>query len=135
MTEITKEYKKKRNIFLTISILLYLGTCGFLIIYGVVNGFNMTSDKETYSLGQQLLSIFMPLLVSFGILIVITIFVKEKVKNTVWMANMLLSIYLFGINGGWVVVSIYAVDEFIIEKLYQHYKAKFTISKEIDRRL
>ena len=61
-------------------------------------------------------------------------FIKNKARNTVWMGNTVLSVYLFGTTGMWVILSLWAVDEFIFTNLYKHYREKTTINVEIDKR-
>ncbi len=132
---ITKNYKRRRNIALLIDILLFMGTCGFLVIYGFLTKFNMTTEPETNQIADAVVAVYGVLLISFLIGAIIVFFIKNKARNTVWMANLILSVYLFGTTGMWFVLAIWALDEFVVVQLFKHYREKTSINKEIDKRL
>lgn len=132
---ITKNYKRRRNIALLIDILLFMGTCGFLVIYGFLTKFKMTTEPETNQIADAVVAVYGVLLISFLIGGIIVFFIKNKARNTVWMANLILSVYLFGTYGMWVVLAIWALDEFVVLQLFKHYREKTSINKEIDKRL
>ena len=132
---ITKTYKKRRNIALFIDILLFMGTCGFLVVYGFLTKFKMTTDPETNQIADAVVSVYGVLLISFLIGGIIVFFIKNKARNTVWMVNLILSVYLFGTSGMWVILAIWALDEFVVLQLFKHYREKTLINKEIDKRL
>ena len=132
---ITKNYKRRRNIALLIDILLFMGTCGFLVIYGFLTKFKMTTETETNQIADAVVAVYGVLLISFLIGGIIVFFIKNKARNTVWMANLILSVYLFGTTGMWFVLAIWALDEFVVLQLFKHYREKTSINKEIDKRL
>lgn len=132
---ITKNYKRRRNIALLIDILLFMGTCGFLVIYGFLTKFKMTTEPETNQIADAVVAVYGVLLISFLIGAIIVFFIKNKARNTVWMANLILSVYLFGTTGMWFVLAIWALDEFVVVQLFKHYREKTSINKEIDKRL
>ena len=132
---ITKNYKRRRNIALLIDILLFMGTCGFLVIYGFLTKFKMTTEPETNQIADAVVAVYGVLLISFLIGGIIVFFSKNKARNTVWMANLILSVYLFGTTGMWFVLAIWALDEFVVLQIFKHYREKTSINKEIDKRL
>lgn len=132
---ITKNYKKRRNIALLSDILLFMGTCGFLVIYGFLTKFKMTTEPETNQIADAVVAVYGVLLISFLIGGIIVFFIKNKARNTVWMANLILSVYLFGTTGMWVVLAIWALDEFVVVQIFKHCREKTSINKEIDKRL
>ena len=132
---ITKNYKRRRNIALSIDILLFMGTCGFLVIYGFLTKFKMTTEPETNQIADAVVAAYGVLLISFLIGGIIVFFIKNKARNTVWMANLILSVYLFGTTGMWFILAIWALDEFVVLQLFKHYREKTSINKEIDKRL
>lgn len=134
-SEITRNYKMRRNIALLIDILLFMGTCGFLVIYGFLTKFKMTTEPETNQIADAVVAVYGVLLISFLIGGIIVFFIKNKARNTVWMANLILSVYLFGTTGMWFVLAIWALDEFVVLQLFKHYREKTSINKEIDKRL
>lgn len=129
----TKKYRRRYILFFIISSILWLGCCLTLIIIGINKGFDLKGAEE--SLGTQLLDVFMPMIISYGIGLVVFIFVKEKMRNTIWMANVLMSVVLFQDIGTYIILGLWMVDEFIIRPIYKHSYNKMVINKEIDKRL
>lgn len=134
MSEATLRYKRKRNIFLLTDILMFMGVCAFLIIYGFATKFKITKEEETNQVAQAAMAIYGTLIISFVIGAIIVFFIRNKARNTVWMANLILSVYLFGTNGMWVILTIWALDEFVVIPLYKHNRDRAVINGEIDKR-
>lgn len=134
-SQLTKKYRKGRNITLITDILLFMGTCAFLIIYGFCTKFKQSSDSSTVNpIIEAGLAAYGTLLISLAVGCVIVFFIRNKARNTVWMVNLVLSVYLFGTNGMWVILAIWALDEFVVCNLYKHYRERLVINKEIDKR-
>lgn len=133
VSETTKQYRKRYITFLVISFVLCIGTCGALVGIGFVRSF--VANKQSNEISQAVIAVYGSLIISFGIGVVIALFIKEKARNTFWIANFILSVYLFGTNGMWVILSIWALDEFVFVNLYKYNKLKLSINKEIDKRL
>lgn len=127
----TKSYKSKKILFFWLSLLSWLGLCGFLIAYGV----STAVPKEASELGRQLMDILMPLAVTYIIALVAVIFIREKLRNTVWIVNVVLAALLLGDVMLYITLFAFALDEFVLVPLYRHYKQKYIINKEIDKRL
>lgn len=132
-SQLTKNYRKRYTIFLICSIVLWLGTCAVLLFVGWLN--KMPESKEASEISEKFMAVFGSLIVSFGIGIVVTIFIKEKARNTVWTANLVLSVYLFGVKGMWLILAIWALDEFVLTNLIKYNHNRLVINKEIDKRL
>ena len=130
----TKNYKKKRNISLLLDILCFMGTAAFLVIYGFITKFKMSSSPEAGQISTAIMAVYGSLLISLIVGMFVVYFIKNKARNTVWMGNTVLSVYLFGTTGMWVILSLWAIDEFIFTNLYKHYREKTTINVEIDKR-
>lgn len=133
MSNLTKKYKKRYLLFFLISSLLWLGTCLTLLLIGIDRGFQFNRLGD--GVGKQLLDVFMPLIVSYGIGLILFIFIKEKMRNTIWMANVVMSAVLFKDIGTYIVLGIWMVDEFIIRPIYKNAHNKMVINKEIDKRM
>lgn len=131
----TAKYKKLKRLFFWLSTLCWLGLCGFLVVYGLCTSFAEADSSEVSTIGQQMLDIFMPLVVTYGVALLLIVFIREKARNTVWMVNIILTATLFGSLWMYVAIGAFALDEFIFHPLYKHYKNKLMISKEIDKRL
>lgn len=135
VSQTTKNYRKNRNITLAIDILLFMGTCAFLVIYGFTNKF--VQSQETTPINPVIeagVATYGALLISLAIGCVVVFFIRNKARNTVWMINLVLAVYLFGTNGMWVILAIWAVDEFLIVNLCKSFQNKLVINKEIDKR-
>ena len=66
--------------------------------------------------------------------IVATVFIKEKARTFIYMLSIIISVILKGEIGMYIVLGIYALDEFVIRVLYKYYSNKVSINKEIDLR-
>ena len=134
-SEVTKKYQKKYWTTFAISSILWLGTCLFLILYGFIVAWKGDGSSESNAVVDAIRATYSALLISIIAAIAIFIFIKEKIRNTIWMANLVISVVLFGSTGMWVVLSLWALDEFLIVPLKNHYREKISINKEIDKRL
>lgn len=134
MSEATLRYKRKRNIFLLIDVLMFMGVCAFLILYGFITNFEMTKEEETNQVFQALMAVYGTLIISYAIGAIVVYYIKNKARNTVWTINLILSVYLFGTNGMWVILTIWALDEFIVIPLYKKNRGRAVINGEFDKR-
>ena len=134
-SEITKKYNKKYWITFTISALLWLGICVFLVLYGFITSWKNNDSAEANAVVDAIRATYSALLITLVVGLVIFIFIKEKLRNTIWMSNLVLSVTLFGATGMWIILSVWAFDEFILIPLKKYYREKTSINKEIDKRL
>lgn len=91
-----------------------------------------TEDQET--LQQKLGTIIYGIGLSLIPMIVLAIVVKDKIRPTVWMIDIILANYLFGEIAMYIVFVIWLVSEYVVGPVGKHYKSLYTINKEIDRR-
>lgn len=91
-----------------------------------------TEDQET--LQQKLGTIIYGIGLSLIPMVVLAIVVKDKIRPTVWMIDILLANYLFGEIAMYIVFAIWLVSEYVVGPVGKHYKSLYTINKEIDRR-
>lgn len=133
-SEYTKKCAKLRNLFKLLSPVLWIGTAAFLVFMGFVLKKKPASSESNKYLMIQFTNAFYVLGISVMITIVLAIIAKDKVRNTVWMANILLSAYIYGTTGMYIVFAIQCVDEYVVRNLGNHYAAKALINKEIDKR-
>ena len=68
------------------------------------------------------------------IVAILAIFIKNKARITIYMLALIINGILFKEPGMYVILGIWALDEFIFTALHKHYKQLVTINKEIDRR-
>ena len=91
-----------------------------------------TEDQET--LQQKLGTIIYGIGLSLIPMVVLAIIVKDKIRPTVWMIDIILANYLFGEIAMYIVFVIWLVSEYVVGPVGKHYKSLYTINKEIDRR-
>ena len=91
-----------------------------------------TEDQET--LQQKLGTVIYGVGLSLVPMIVLAILVKDKIRPTVWMIDIILANYLFGSIVMYIVFGIWLVSEYVIGPIGRHFKSLYTINKEIDRR-
>lgn len=130
----TKKCAKLRNFFKLLSPVLWVGTAVFLVFVGFVLKKKPESSESNKYLVIQFTNAFYVLGISVMITIILAVIAKDKVRNTVWMANILLSVYIYGTTGMYIVFAIQCLDEYVVRNLGKHYAAKALINKEIDKR-
>lgn len=67
-------------------------------------------------------------------MIVLSIIVKDRIKPTVWMIDIILANYLYGDLGMYIVLVIWFISEYIIVPLSKRFATKYLINKELDLR-
>ena len=128
-TERTIRCKRLGVAFSVINWIMCFGLAVGLII---VFASGIEPDDET--LKEKLGTIIYGIGLSLIPIIVLAILVKDKIRPTVWMIDIILSNYLFGSAIMYVTFAIWLVSEYVIGPLARHYRQLYVINKEIDRR-
>lgn len=128
-TERTKKCKKLGITFTIIDWLLCFGLAiGFIIVF--LSGMEPSNETMKEKFGT--------IIYGFGLslipMIVLAIIVKDKIRPTIWMVDVILANYLFGSWMMYITFGIWLISEYIIGPLAKHYRYLHTINKEIDRR-
>lgn len=132
-TERTIKCKKLGILFTILSWLLCFGLAvGFVIAFVAMNGSGGGENSATME------EKFGTIVYGFGLslipMLVLAIIVKDKIRPTVWMIDIILANYLFGSWMMYIVFAIWIIDQYVIGPLGKHYRQLYTINKEIDRR-
>lgn len=132
-TERTIKCKKLGILFTILSWLLCFGLAvGFVIAFVAMNGSG--SGENSATMEEK----FGTIIYGFGLslipMLVLAIVVKDKIRPTVWMIDIILANYLFGSWMMYIVFAIWVIDQYVIAPLGKHYRQLYTINKEIDRR-
>ena len=132
-TERTIKCKKLGILFTILSWLLCFGLAvGFVIAFVAMNGSGGGENSAT--LEEK----FGTIIYGFGLslipMLVLAVIVKDKIRPTVWMIDIILANYLFGSWMMYIVFAIWVIDQYVIDPLGKHYRQLYTINKEIDRR-
>ena len=132
-TERTIKCKRLGILFTVLSWILCFGLAiAFIIAFLAMNGNGNGEQSETMK------EKFGTIVYGFGLslipMLVLSIIVKDKIRPTVWMIDVILANYLFGSWLMYVVFAIWLIDQYVIGPLGKHYRQLYTINKEIDRR-
>lgn len=132
-TERTIKCKRLGILFTILSWLLCFGLAvGFVIAFVAMNGSGGGENSATME------EKFGTIIYGFGLslipMLVLAIIVKDKIRPTIWMIDIILANYLFGSWMMYIVFAIWIIDQYVISPLGKHYRQLYTINKEIDRR-
>lgn len=110
----------------------------FGLAIALVIAFLITKDQapteDQASLQEKLGTIIYGIGLSLIPMVVLAIVVKDKIRPTVWMIDIILANYLFGEIAMYIVFAVWLVSEYVVGPVGKHYKSLYTINKEIDRR-
>ena len=129
----TKDCKQLCFIFRVISVVCWLGVAFFAIIaaFSRVGGSEKTGiDILSEAVKTKLVSLSITVIIG----IIISLLIKEKARTTIYMLSLILLTVLYGEVAMYIVLSIWALDEYIFNALYKKYKRLIEINKEIDKR-
>lgn len=132
-TERTIKCKRIGILFTVLSWLLCFGLAvAFIISFLAMNGNG--SGEQSATMKEK----FGTIIYGFGLslipMLVLSIIVKDKIRPTVWMIDVILANYLFGSWLMYIVFAVWLIDQYVIGPLGKHYRQLYTINKEIDRR-
>ena len=123
----TKKYKFGRFLFL-LNWLLCFGTA---IVFIITCASGAQGDQ---TLKEKLGTI----VYSFGVglipMIVLAIIVKDKIRPTVWMVDIVIANYLYGNVGMYIVLGIWFLGEYIIMPISKRFSTLYLVNREIDKR-
>lgn len=120
----TQKYRILKNVFLVLSILCLTFPMTFYGIQAFIQG----AKIEKFTLGAFCT-------VAIG-MVVVNFIMKIHLKSMVWLLLLGIYICLDNITTLLLMVAICTiVEEIIIHPIYKYYKQKYTINKEIDKRI
>lgn len=120
--------RKRRYIFL--SWFLCFGLLIGLIIYGFATKWTGSKSEVAYHIKSVLVIWTLAILP----LVIISFLVKDKIKPTVRMVNVILSAYLVANWFMYIVGALMLIDTYLISGLIEKYKTAVIANKEIDLR-
>lgn len=125
-----KQLKKKTILFGIISwgalftlLTVYL-ISAFANLNAVKDGIQVFTDEAKH--------VIISMSVTAIIGIIATIFLKEGMRTFIWMVCVVLGSLIYKDAGMYVALGLWLVDDYVIHKLFIHYKNKLVIRKEID---
>ena len=129
----TKDVKKLSRIFLSLSFVCFIGVALFSVI-AIFTRINGSEEKGIEIISEALKTRLISLSVTMIIGVVLALIIKDKVRTTIYMLALVINSILFKEVGMYVILGIWAIDEYIFTNLHKHYKQLAIINKEIDRR-
>ena len=121
-----------KRLGIAFSIINWIMCFGLAVGLIIVFASGIEPDNET--LKEKLGTIIYGIGLSLIPIIVLAILVKDKIRPTVWMVDIILANYLFGNVAMYSVFGIWLISEYVVGPVGRHYKSLYTINKEIDRR-
>lgn len=130
-SKITKKYKWAR-LLIVLNWIMCFGTAAILIclcaagVEASSSGISMKEKLGTviYGFGMSLIPI-----------VVLAILVKDKVRPTVWMLDIILANYLYDSLGMYIVLGVWVIAEYIVLPLSKRFASLYLINREMDKRL
>ena len=125
-----KQLKQRTIIFGIISyaaLFITLVTCliaGAIDINTVKDGVQIFTDEAK--------TIFYSMSITAVVGTVLTFFLKEGMRTFLWIVCVVLGSIVFGAVGMYIILGVWLVDDYVIHKLFLHWKNKLSIRKEID---
>lgn len=129
----TKDVIKLSRLFFFLSFACVLGTALFTVItvFSKIGGSEKTGvDILSDTLKNALISVSITCVIGA----ILFLLIRDKIRTTLYMLALIVNAIIFKEVGMYVVLGVYALDEYIFTALYKHYKQLATINKEIDRR-
>lgn len=123
MSQTTKSLKTKRNIFHLLSWLLAFLPILIWLCIAVAKSNDVTKTALAISVTIA------------GIFTISNILLKYSIRSTVWILLIGIYIALKDITPLLIIIAVCTViDEFLVHPLYVHYRDRYKINKEIDKR-
>ena len=132
-TKRTRDCKKVAIAMYVLNWVLCFGLAIALVVAFLITKERAPSEMQE-TLQQKLGTIIYGIGLSLIPMIVLAILVKDKIRPTVWMIDIILSNYLFGNIAMYCVFGIWLISEYVVGPVGRHFKSLYTINKEIDRR-
>ena len=125
-----KQLKKRTIIFGIISYAALFITLTACLIAG---GINVNAVKDGVQIfTDEAKTIFYSMTVTAMVGTVLTFFLKEGMRTFLWIVCVVLGSIVFGATGMYIILGVWLIDDYVIHKLFLHWKNKLSIRKEID---
>ena len=128
----TERTIKCKRLGIAFSIINWILCFGLAIAFIIAFASGMEPSNE--SLKEKLGTVIYGIGLSLIPMIVLAILVKDKIRPTVWMIDIILANYLFGSTVMYITFAIWLISEYVVGPLAKQYRELYVINKEIDRR-
>ena len=130
-SERTTECIKKRRLYVILSWVLCFGICAGLFIYGFCTKWTGNNGEVS----KHIKAILIILIMSILPMVILSFLVKDKIKPTIRMVNVILSAYLVANWFMFIIGGLMLIDTYLLSRLIQHYNTAVVTNKELDNRL
>lgn len=130
MSERQKSLKRKTILFGILSYgLLFVLSLVYLI--SAFSNFNVVKDGVQI-FTEEAKKIVISMSITYVIGGILMIWLKEGMRTFIWMVCVILGSIVFKEAGMYIALGCWLIDDYVIHKVYKHYKSKLSIRKEID---
>lgn len=130
VSERQKSLKKKSIIF---GILSYAILFTLITVYMVSAFSNFNTVKDGVQIfSDEFKKLVIGMSVTAVIGIIMTIFLKEGMRTFIWIVCVILGSLVYKEAGMYIALGCWLIDDYVIHKLFKHYREKLSIRREID---
>ena len=125
-----KQLKKRTVLFGIISYATLFVTMLVCLIGGGVNFNAVRNGVQVFT--DEAKTLFLSMSITAIIGTILTIFLKEGMRTFIWIVCVVLGSIVFGAVGMYIILGVWLLDDYVIHKIFLHWKSKLSIRKEID---
>jgi amino acid transporter len=131
-SERKKSLKKKTVLFGVISYGLLIALVLVYMISAFVMFKNQPESTHIQIFTDEIKKVVIAMSITAVIGIVLCFFLKEGMRTFLWIVCVVLGSLVYKEIGMYIALGCWLVDDYIIHKLFLHYRTRLTIRKEID---
>ena len=129
----SERYKSLKKKSIILGIISYAALFITMTVCLIAGGVNINAVHEGVQIfTDEAKTIFYSMTVTAMVGTVLTFFLKEGMRTFLWIVCVVLSSIVFGAVGMYIVLGVWLVDDYVIHKLFLHFKNKLSIRKEIE---
>lgn len=129
----SERYKSLKKKSIILGIISYAALFITMTVCLIAGGVNINAVHEGVQIfTDEAKTIFYSMTVTAMVGTVLTFFLKEGMRTFLWIVCVVLSSIVFGAVGMYIVLGVWLVDDYVVHKLFLHYKNKLSIRKEIE---
>ena len=125
-----KHLKKNAIIFGILSYGLWLVLAIVYMISAFCNLNAVKDGVQIFTDEAKMIVVSMSITAIIGI--IMTFFLKEGMRTFIWIICVILGSLVYKEAGMYIALGLWLVDDYVIHKLFKHYKNKLSIRKEIE---
>ena len=129
----SERYKSLKNKSILFGVISYAALFITMLVCLIGGGINFNAVKDGVQVfTDEAKTVFLSMSITAIIGTVMTIFLKEGMRTFIWIVCVVLGSIVFGPVGMYIVLGVWLIDDYVIHKLFLHFKNKLSIRKEIE---